>query len=98
MRNSKYHMKVWGIQYILTTLINPFFLRKSLAHRTASVTTGVIMNLKLPAILTNADVSTVSTGFTVDDTVSNIGLLRERRIGFKITRIKSLLLRALRTL
>ena len=68
-------MKVRGIQYILTVFINPFFFRESLSHRTASITTGVVMDLKLTTILAYADISTIGTSLAVDDTVSDFGLL-----------------------
>ena len=46
------------------------------------------MDLQMPTILAHAYVGAVSTGFAVDDTVGNLGLLGRRSIFIKILRIE----------
>ena len=83
-------MKIWSIQNIFATLIHPFFFRKSLTHRTASVTAGIIMNLRLTAIFAYADIGAVSSGFTVNNAMSNLSLLRRRCIFVQIFWVKTM--------
>lgn len=46
------------------------------------------MNLWMTTVFTNADICTVGTCFTVDDTMSYLGLLWRRMIRIKISWIK----------
>ncbi len=55
-------MKVWGIQYILTTLINPLFFRQSLTHRTTSIAAGIIP--------TDSDDNSIDTNATLSGYIS----------------------------
>ena len=59
---------------------NPFFFWERLAHGTASVTTGIIVNLWMSTVFTELYVSTISSGFAIDNTMSHLCLLRRRRI------------------
>ena len=43
-RDSKDHMEVWRIQYIFPSGIHPLLLWKLLAHGTAPVTAGIVVN------------------------------------------------------
>lgn len=47
------------------------------------------MNLWMTTVFTNADICTVGTCFTVDDTMSYLGLLWRRMIRIKISWIKT---------
>ena len=69
-------MEVRSFQYILPTFIHPLFLGQSLTHGTASVAAGIVMDLQMPTVLAHTDIGTISSGLTVNNTVSNLGLLR----------------------
>ena len=88
LRYREYYMEVRSFQYILPTFIHPLFLGQSLTHRTTSVAARVVMNLWMTAILTDADISTISSSFTVDDAMRNFCLLRRRGIFLYVIRIK----------
>ena len=81
-------MKIRCFQYILTTFIHPFFFGQSLAHGTTPVTTGIIMNLWMSAVFTDAYIGTICTSFTVNNAVSDFRLPGRGRIFFKIFWIK----------
>ena len=86
---SEDHMKVWGVQYILPAGIHPLFLRKLLAHRTAPVPAGIIMDGNTAAVLADAYIDAKCAGFAIHDVINCFLLCRRQFMSFFIVRIKA---------
>jgi hypothetical protein len=89
LRNSEYYMEVWCIQYIFPAGIHPLFLWKLLAHGTAPVTTGIIVDRNTTAILTDTGIDTKGTGFAVHDVISCFALGCQEFMYFLVRRIEA---------
>ena len=76
IRHRENEMKIRCIQDILPSGIHPHFFWDSLAHGTAAVPAGVVMDLYCATVFTNTDVGSISPGFTVYDVISSFGLFR----------------------
>ena len=88
-RNSKHHMKVWGIQYVLPAGINPFFPGEFLAHGTAPVPAGIIVDGNTAAAAADTYVNAESTCLAVHDVISCLPLQGREIMGLFKTVIKS---------
>jgi hypothetical protein len=89
LRDSEDHMKVWRFQYIFPAGIHPFFLWKLLAHGTAPVTAGIIVDGNTAAFFTHTYVDAKSTCFAVPDVISCFSLSRREFMSFRVLRIKA---------
>ena len=89
LRDSEDHMEVWSIQYIFPAGIHPLFLWKLLAHGTASVTTGIVMNRNAAAVFTDTDVDTEGARLAVHDVISCFSLSRREFMCFHVIREKT---------
>lgn len=67
MWQSKYYMKVRGIDHFCSTLVCPYFFIDSLAAGTVAVTAGVIVKIRMTAFRTLADITSERTGLAVHD-------------------------------
>ena len=85
---SKYYVKIRCIQYVFTAFVHPFFFRQYLTHGTASVTAGIIVNLRVTTVFADTYIGTIGSGLTVDNTVGNTCLPGRGSIFFKIFWIK----------
>jgi hypothetical protein len=81
-------MIIGCIQYVLFLCINPFLFRKLLAHGTASASAGVVVNTDTSAVLTNTDVYTKNSCFTVSDVISRFSVMSRRVTPLFIGRIE----------
>lgn len=89
MRKCKDHMEIGGIYHFRPSFIDPELFFNSLTVRTAAVAAGVIVDLCMSAVLTNAEIAAESFGFTTDermgrfflDITRNLPCLTERVIG-----------------
>ena len=89
LRDSEDHMEVWRIQYIFPAGVHPLFLWKLLAHGTAPVATGVIVDGNTAAVFTHTYVDAKSTCFAVPDVIGCFSLSRGEFMSFRILRIKA---------
>ena len=89
LRDSEDYMEVWRFQYIFPTGVYPLFLWKLLAHGTASVTAGIIVDGNTAAFFTDTDVYAKSTCFAVPDVISCFSLSRREFMCFHIVGIKA---------
>lgn len=85
MWKGEYHMKVRRINDLRPAFVDPDFFQNSLAVRTVTVATGIIMDLCMTAVLTLADRMTKGTTLAFHDGMSRF-LLEVRR---GIYRLKS---------
>jgi hypothetical protein len=90
LRNSEHHMKIWCFEHILPACVHPLFFWEFLAHGTAPVTTGIIVERNTAAVLAHADIDTKSTCLAVHDVISCFSLNRREFMSFLILRIKSI--------
>jgi hypothetical protein len=89
LRDSEDYMEVWRFQYIFPTGVHPLFLWELLAHGTAPVAAGIIVDRNTATVFTGTDVDAESASFTVHDMISCFSLdCRYGVILFKI-RIKA---------
>ena len=65
MREREYHMKVRGIDHFCPAFIHPDLFVDSLTVWAVTVTTGIIVDLCMAAILTDTDAVSKRAGFTV---------------------------------
>jgi hypothetical protein len=81
-------MEVWCIQYIFPTGVHPLFLRELLAHGTAPVAAGIIMDRNAAAFFTYTYVNTKNAGFAVPDVIRYFSLSCRELMCFYIVGIK----------
>jgi hypothetical protein len=89
LRDSEDQMEVWRIQYIFPAGVHPFFLRELLAHGTASVTAGIVVDRNAAAVFADTDIDTECTCFAVPDVISCFSLSRREFMCFHIVGIKA---------
>jgi hypothetical protein len=89
LRDSEDHMEVWRIQYIFPAGVHPFFLRELLAHGTATVAAGIIVDGNTAAVFTHTYVDAKSTCFAVSDVISCFSLSRGEFMSFRVLGIKA---------
>jgi hypothetical protein len=90
LRDSEDHMEVWRIQYIFPAGVHPFFLRELLAHGTATVAAGIIVDGNTAAFFTHAYVDAKSTCFAVPDVIGCFSLSRGEFMSSRVLRIKAI--------
>ena len=73
--NSKYYMKIGGIQNIFFAGVDPFELWKFLAHRAASVSAGIVVDLYTTALFAYAYICAQLSGLAIHDTECSFFLL-----------------------
>lgn len=78
----------WTGDYLTKDSVNPFLFRKLLAHGTASASAGVVVNTDTSAVLTNTDVYTKNSCFTVSDVISRFSVMSRRVTPLFIGRIE----------
>jgi hypothetical protein len=89
LRDSEDYMEVWRFQYIFPTGVYPLFLWKLLAHGTAPVTAGIIVDGNTAALFTHTNVDAKSTCFAVPDVISHLPLSCRQDMLFFIGRVKT---------
>lgn len=85
MRQCENHMIVRGVDHFGTALIHPDFFEDGLAARTIAVAAGVVVDLCVPAVKTDAPITAESAGFTVQDGVCRFNLVQVRMCLFKVS-------------
>jgi hypothetical protein len=89
LRDSEDYVEVWRIQYIFPAGVHPLFLWELLAHGTAPVTAGIIVDRNTAAVFTDTDIDTECTGFAVPDVINCFSLSCREFMGFRVLRIKA---------
>jgi hypothetical protein len=89
LRDSEDYVEVWRIQFIFPAGVHPLFLWELLAHGTAPVTAGIIVDRNTAAVFTDTDIDTECTGFAVPDVISCFSLSRREFMCFHVIRVKT---------
>lgn len=77
MRKCKYHMKIWGINDLLPSLVHPDLVLYRLTVGTVPIPAGIIVDFYMSAILALGDGDPQAAGLAVHDGMCCLLLDRE---------------------
>ena len=72
--DSEDDMEVWRVNHLRPAAVNPDLFQYCLAVGTITVAAGIAVEVRVPAVVTDADIVAASSGLAVHDGVSSLVL------------------------